>query len=127
MVSQAGGTPTGAASTGFTLAIFRGVVCATARVGADTRRHVSTAWLWRTDFPKSGERKPRIVFCDRTANVGTTPACARSKVSATSLSLRQERLGMTEAADVMQGTLDLLILKALSLEAMHGWGISSRL
>ncbi len=34
---------------------------------------------------------------------------------------------MTEAADVMQGTLDLLILKALSLEAMHGWGISSRL
>jgi PadR family transcriptional regulator PadR len=29
--------------------------------------------------------------------------------------------------DVMQGTLDLLILKALSLESMHGWGISSRI
>ena len=27
----------------------------------------------------------------------------------------------------MQGTLDLLILKALSLEAMHGWGISERI
>ena len=27
----------------------------------------------------------------------------------------------------MQGTLDLLILKALSLEAMHGWGISDRI
>ena len=27
----------------------------------------------------------------------------------------------------MQGTLDLLILKALSLEPMHGWGISSRI
>jgi transcriptional regulator len=27
----------------------------------------------------------------------------------------------------MQGTLDLLILKALSLEPMHGWGISNRL
>jgi len=27
----------------------------------------------------------------------------------------------------MQGTLDLLILKALSLEPMHGWGISNRI
>ena len=30
-------------------------------------------------------------------------------------------------ADVLQGTLDLLILKALSLHAMHGWGISHRI
>src|SRR4051812_15965167 len=29
--------------------------------------------------------------------------------------------------DVMQGTLDLLILKALVLESMHGWGITSRI
>jgi transcriptional regulator len=29
--------------------------------------------------------------------------------------------------DLPQGTLDLLILKALSLEPMHGWGISERL
>jgi len=34
---------------------------------------------------------------------------------------------VTDAAVVMQGTLDLLILKALSLEAMHGWGISERI
>ena len=32
---------------------------------------------------------------------------------------------MTDTEDVIQGTLDLLILKALSLEAMHGWGITS--
>lgn len=31
------------------------------------------------------------------------------------------------AADVLQGTLDLLILKAVSLDAMHGWGISLRI
>jgi PadR family transcriptional regulator PadR len=31
------------------------------------------------------------------------------------------------AADILQGTLDLLILKAASLEAMHGWGISQRI
>jgi transcriptional regulator len=30
-------------------------------------------------------------------------------------------------ADVLQGTLDLLILKAASLEPMHGWGISLRI
>jgi len=29
--------------------------------------------------------------------------------------------------DLPQGTLDLLILKALSLGAMHGWAISERL
>jgi transcriptional regulator len=29
--------------------------------------------------------------------------------------------------DLPQGTLDLLILKALSLAPMHGWGISDRL
>ncbi len=30
------------------------------------------------------------------------------------------------AADVLRGTLDLLILKTLALEPMHGWGISQR-
>jgi PadR family transcriptional regulator PadR len=29
--------------------------------------------------------------------------------------------------DLPQGTLDLLILKALALETMHGWAISERL
>jgi PadR family transcriptional regulator, regulatory protein PadR len=29
--------------------------------------------------------------------------------------------------DLIQGTLDLLILKALSLEAMHGWGVALRI
>ncbi len=30
-------------------------------------------------------------------------------------------------ADVLQGTLDLLILKALTLGPLHGWGISKRI
>jgi PadR family transcriptional regulator PadR len=34
---------------------------------------------------------------------------------------------LTNATDVIQGTLDLLILKALSLEPMHGWGITNRI
>ena len=28
---------------------------------------------------------------------------------------------------VLQGTMDLLVLKAVSLEPMHGWGISERI
>jgi transcriptional regulator len=29
--------------------------------------------------------------------------------------------------DVLQGTLDMLVLKALELGSMHGWGITERL
>ena len=29
--------------------------------------------------------------------------------------------------DFLQGTLDMLVLKTLQLEAMHGWGITERL
>ena len=29
--------------------------------------------------------------------------------------------------DILQGTLEMLVLKTLSIEPMHGWGISQRL
>jgi transcriptional regulator len=32
-----------------------------------------------------------------------------------------------DRTDVLQGTLDMLVLKALQLEPMHGWGITERL
>jgi PadR family transcriptional regulator, regulatory protein PadR len=32
-----------------------------------------------------------------------------------------------EQLDLLQGTLDLLILKTLALEANHGWGIAQRI
>lgn len=35
---------------------------------------------------------------------------------------------MTKAkSDLLQGTLDMLILKTLAFEPMHGWGISQRI
>ena len=34
---------------------------------------------------------------------------------------------MTDRLDLPQGTLDLLILKSLSLGAQHGWAISERI
>ncbi|MGH9362225.1 MAG: PadR family transcriptional regulator [Thermoanaerobaculia bacterium] len=33
----------------------------------------------------------------------------------------------SDKTDVLQGTLDMLILKALAAGAMHGWGIAQRL
>jgi PadR family transcriptional regulator, regulatory protein PadR len=32
-----------------------------------------------------------------------------------------------ERGDVLQGTLDMLVLRALQLEPMHGWGITERI
>src|SRR6201987_5802990 len=34
---------------------------------------------------------------------------------------------MSKPADLVQGTLDLLLLKILALEALNGWAISQRL
>jgi transcriptional regulator len=34
---------------------------------------------------------------------------------------------MSKPSDLVQGTLDLLILKMLALEPMHGWAIGQRL
>ena len=34
---------------------------------------------------------------------------------------------MSRPSDLVQGTLDLLLLKILALEPLHGWGISQRL
>ena len=40
--------------------------------------------------------------------------------------IREETL-LGEQLDLLQGTLDLLILKTLALGPMHGWGISQRI
>jgi len=34
---------------------------------------------------------------------------------------------MAPSTDLLQGTLDLLILKTLALEPMHGWGVAQRI
>lgn len=34
---------------------------------------------------------------------------------------------MPPSTDLLQGTLDLLILKTLALEPMHGWGVALRI
>ncbi len=34
---------------------------------------------------------------------------------------------MNQSAEVLQGTLDMLILKTVALQPMHGWGIAQRI
>ncbi len=34
---------------------------------------------------------------------------------------------MPEQIELLQGTLDLLVLKSLALQPMHGWGIAQRI
>jgi DNA-binding PadR family transcriptional regulator len=34
---------------------------------------------------------------------------------------------VTKSTELLQGTLDLLILKVVSLEPMHGWAIAQRI
>lgn len=34
---------------------------------------------------------------------------------------------MASSTDLLQGTLDLLILRTIAIEAMHGWGIAQRI
>lgn len=41
--------------------------------------------------------------------------------------MEPRNLGTLRQLDLLQGTLDLLILKTLALGAMHGWGISQRI
>jgi PadR family transcriptional regulator, regulatory protein PadR len=38
-----------------------------------------------------------------------------------------DNLGMGKPSDLLQGTLDLLILKTILLEPMHGWAIAKRI
>src|SRR5256885_7458229 len=42
--------------------------------------------------------------------------------------MSRERFSMTEQpSDLVQGTLDMLILKTLALEPMHGYGVAARI
>ena len=43
------------------------------------------------------------------------------------LLFRQATLPMSDRADLLQGTLDLLILKSLLVAPLHGWAISKRI
>src|SRR6202789_775420 len=57
--------------------------------------------------------------------IGRSP-CLPREVQLFSLGNREESR-MSKPADLVQGTLDLLVLKILALEPLHGWALSQRL
>jgi transcriptional regulator len=44
-----------------------------------------------------------------------------------SITYNIQAMALPRSADLLRGTLDLLILRALSLEPLHGWGVSERI
>src|SRR5688572_16265577 len=71
-----------------------------------TRTRTDPPFLPFTPLPLSPDRSPAILV----ASLGERT---------TEMALPTE--------DLIQGTLDLLILKALSLQPMHGWGVALRI
>jgi len=54
------------------------------------------------------------------------PLAYRGEAGLLSLGNREEEL-MSKPSDLVQGTLDLLVLKILALQPLHGWALSQRL
>jgi transcriptional regulator len=74
-------------------------------------------------------RKGRLALASkRDAKLCAGPVL-RNTLNRNRLPFRFDRREMdkTRSADVIQGTLDLLILQALSVQPLHGWGISDRI
>jgi len=53
-------------------------------------------------------------------------SCLPRELSGTLISVT-EGTGMSKPTELVQGTLDLLILKMLALESLNGWAVSQRL
>src|SRR5262249_5081899 len=69
----------------------------------------------------------RIGSTARTSCLPRGARCILASVTERANELRDERREMSRPMDLVQGTLDLLILKILALEPLHGWAISQRL
>ena len=51
----------------------------------------------------------------------------QSSIRYTLLSVTERSRPLSKPTDLVQGTLDLLVLKVIALEPMHGWAIAQRI
>src|SRR6202047_3033169 len=78
-------------------------------------------------FPLTSEPcKPALGWHHQTPKHFVLPLCIDRSLSYGPVIYRQES-SMAKPTDLVQGTLDLLILKTLALQPMHGWGIAQRI
>jgi transcriptional regulator len=103
----------------------RGATTARKAPARKARRVVPAVWLSNTSAKlrqTSGEGKALILGANR------LPLDGREIGPIFSLPPRGEEMSpKSRERDVVQGTMDMLILKALSLAPMHGWGITQRI
>lgn len=98
------------------------------RISEDTRDPAAEYAYIKVDSTLLAKRTP-----GRRVMAGTLDIRCLSLTIYRSGRLHVERLGgrpklmAKEKSDLLQGTLDMLILKALQLEPMHGFGISVRI
>ena len=80
---------------------------------------------------RAGTTARNIGYSSPAPNFGCFPCCFDRSYRLLSLLPvsfdRSMRANKIPAADVIQGTLDLLVLKALVRAPMHGWGIGARI
>jgi PadR family transcriptional regulator PadR len=75
-------------------------------------------------FFGNNQDRPRIIFPDASRLVSQEAGLRNDLLIV--YNCRQSR-HMAKATDLVQGTLDLLILKTISLEPKHGWAIAKRI
>ena len=112
-------------------------------IGKEAEHHPMIVFDQRglVTFAKQSRRMPCIGDSDR------LPIGVHNRLAATEFSLRDrrssllayreeacyylgnrgERRRVSKPSDLVQGTLDLLILKILALEPLHGWAVGQRL
>jgi PadR family transcriptional regulator, regulatory protein PadR len=67
-------------------------------------------------------------FCILAAQIFELPASLiRSQESKLLPVIDRQEMHMAKPTDLVQGTLDLLLLRTLALQPMHGWGIAQRI
>jgi PadR family transcriptional regulator len=69
-------------------------------------------------------RSVRLSWCRSALREGGSRTCTLHLLTERSQAILHS---VSRPADLVQGTLDLLVLKILALEPLHGWAISQRL
>ena len=75
-------------------------------------------------FFENNQDRPRIIFADASRLVTQEAGLRNDMLIVYNCSQSRH---MAKPTDLVQGTLDLLILKTISLEPKHGWAIAKRI
>ena len=104
---------------------YRGGLCA--RVHGRLRQRPCTGWI----HPRTRRRNMAVVrlpsYAGGSPHRAPLPLTVERNASTVPFVCRKESVWRPNEGDLLQGTLDMLVLKALQLEPMHGWGITERI